>query len=168
VLLVTDFVNIKIKPTQFFKYTYKDRMYVYAFISVSDICVYSVFLKTNHWCPRFGDTVWALNVSAEGLASLVFPHPKPNQTASNARSRRAPPWPRLPRGPCADGAVALCLFTVEDGDGVVAVGTARKFGCTQLTIHGATDAAARPLPPAAAKSTQAVHYSPRALRFRTC
>jgi hypothetical protein len=70
----------------------------------------------NHWCPQFGDTVWALNHWCP--AGLVFRHPKPNQTASNARSRRTTPArPRLPRSACADGAVALCLFSVEAGDG---------------------------------------------------
>jgi hypothetical protein len=70
----------------------------------------------NHWCPQFGDTVWALNHWCP--AGLVFRHPKPNQTASNARSRRTTPArPRLPRSACADGAVALCLFSVEARDG---------------------------------------------------
>jgi hypothetical protein len=32
VKLVTYFVNYKIKSTQFFKYTYKNRVYVYIFI----------------------------------------------------------------------------------------------------------------------------------------
>jgi hypothetical protein len=49
-LLVTDFVNLKIKPTQSFKGAHKGRVCVFMFIGVSartymSICVYIVFLK---------------------------------------------------------------------------------------------------------------------------
>jgi hypothetical protein len=49
-LLVTDFVNLKIKPTQSFRCARKDRMYVYVFIVVNaymyiNICIFTVFLK---------------------------------------------------------------------------------------------------------------------------
>jgi hypothetical protein len=30
-LFVTDFVNFKIKPTQYFKYTHKNKMYIHMF-----------------------------------------------------------------------------------------------------------------------------------------
>jgi hypothetical protein len=54
-LLVIDFVNLKIKPTQSFGYANKDRIYVYAFIGVSArtymrICVCIVFLKNRFYC----------------------------------------------------------------------------------------------------------------------
>jgi hypothetical protein len=44
VLLVTDFVNLKIKPTQFFKGVHRDKVCVHVFIEVSvrtciNICV---------------------------------------------------------------------------------------------------------------------------------
>jgi hypothetical protein len=49
-LLVTDFVNFKIKPAQPFRYAHKDRMCVYAFIRLSahtymSICIYTIFIK---------------------------------------------------------------------------------------------------------------------------
>jgi hypothetical protein len=45
--LVTDFMNLKIKPTQSFRGAYRDRVYVHVFIGVSarSICVYTIFLK---------------------------------------------------------------------------------------------------------------------------
>jgi hypothetical protein len=48
--LVTDFVNLKIKPHQSFRGAHKDRVCVYVFIGMSahmcmNICVYTVFLK---------------------------------------------------------------------------------------------------------------------------
>jgi hypothetical protein len=50
VLLVTNFVNLKIKSAQSFKDVYRGRVYVRVFIGVSahtcmSICVYTVFLK---------------------------------------------------------------------------------------------------------------------------
>jgi hypothetical protein len=50
VLLMTDFVNLKIKPTQFFRGAYKSKMYVRVFIEVNthtyiSIYICSVFLK---------------------------------------------------------------------------------------------------------------------------
>jgi hypothetical protein len=50
IFLVTDFVNLKIKPTQSFRCAYRDRVYVRAFIEVSvhicmSICVCTVFIK---------------------------------------------------------------------------------------------------------------------------
>jgi hypothetical protein len=49
-LLVTDFVNLKIKPAQSFRGAHRGRMYVRVFIGVSahtcmSICVCIVFLK---------------------------------------------------------------------------------------------------------------------------
>jgi hypothetical protein len=49
-LFVTNFVNLKIKPTQSFRGVHRDRMCVYVFIGVSahtcmSICIYTVFLK---------------------------------------------------------------------------------------------------------------------------
>jgi hypothetical protein len=51
-LLVTDFVNLKIKPTQYFGCAHRGRVYVRVFIGVSahmcmSICVYIVFLKKD-------------------------------------------------------------------------------------------------------------------------
>jgi hypothetical protein len=51
-LLVTDFMNLKIKLAQSFKDTYRSRIYVRVFIEVSahmcmSICVYTVLLKRN-------------------------------------------------------------------------------------------------------------------------
>jgi hypothetical protein len=50
---VTDFMNLKIKPTQSFGGAHRDRVYVCMFIGVSartciSICVYTVFLKKSH------------------------------------------------------------------------------------------------------------------------
>jgi hypothetical protein len=49
---VTDFVNLKIKPTQSFECAHKNMLYVRMFINMNDhmniiICIYIVFLKTN-------------------------------------------------------------------------------------------------------------------------
>jgi hypothetical protein len=51
-LLVTDFVNLKIKPTQSFRGAHRGRVCVRVFIGVSahtciSICIYTVFLKKN-------------------------------------------------------------------------------------------------------------------------
>jgi hypothetical protein len=50
VLLITDFVNLKIKPAQFFRVVHSDRVCICIFIGVSthicmSIYVYTVFLK---------------------------------------------------------------------------------------------------------------------------
>jgi hypothetical protein len=52
-LLMTDFVNLKIKPTQTFEGAHRGRLYVRMFIRVSarmcmSICVCTVFLKKNY------------------------------------------------------------------------------------------------------------------------
>jgi hypothetical protein len=58
-LLMTDFVNLKIKPTQSFRVVHKGRVYVRIFIWVSthtcmSICVCTVFLKRNeHLITKF-------------------------------------------------------------------------------------------------------------------
>jgi hypothetical protein len=49
-LLVTDFVNLKIKPAQSFEGAHRSRVCVHVFIGVSarmcmSICVYTVFLN---------------------------------------------------------------------------------------------------------------------------
>jgi hypothetical protein len=49
-LLMTDFMNFKIKLVQSFRCAYRDRMYIYIFIEVSahtyiNICIYTIFLK---------------------------------------------------------------------------------------------------------------------------
>jgi hypothetical protein len=49
-LLVTDFVNLKIKSTQYFRGVYSVRVCVYVFIGMSartymSICICTVFLK---------------------------------------------------------------------------------------------------------------------------
>jgi hypothetical protein len=45
-ILVTDFINLKINPIQFFECAHRDRMYVYIFIGINDnIYVCIVFLK---------------------------------------------------------------------------------------------------------------------------
>jgi hypothetical protein len=51
-LLVTDFVNLKIKPAQYFRCAHRGRVYMCVFIGVSahmcmSICVYIVFLKKD-------------------------------------------------------------------------------------------------------------------------
>jgi hypothetical protein len=52
-LLMTDFVDLKIKLTQFFRGAHRGRVCVCVFIDVSahtyiSICVCTVFLKKNH------------------------------------------------------------------------------------------------------------------------
>jgi hypothetical protein len=49
-LLMTDFVNLKIKPTQYFRCAHRSMMYIHIFIGVSvhtciNIYVYTVFLR---------------------------------------------------------------------------------------------------------------------------
>jgi hypothetical protein len=56
-LLMTDFVNLKIKPAQSFKNTHRDIMYVCVFIDVSartcmSIWICTVFLKKEVDCGR--------------------------------------------------------------------------------------------------------------------
>jgi hypothetical protein len=51
-LLVTDFINLKIKLTQSFRDAHMDRMCVRVFIEMSvdtymNICVYSVFVRAS-------------------------------------------------------------------------------------------------------------------------
>jgi hypothetical protein len=48
VLLVIDFVNLKIKPAQYFRCAHRDSVYIHMFIGVSahtyiSICIYTVF-----------------------------------------------------------------------------------------------------------------------------
>jgi hypothetical protein len=52
-LLVTDFVNLKIKPGQSFRGTHRGKLYMCVFIDVSvrtymSICVCTIFLKKVH------------------------------------------------------------------------------------------------------------------------
>jgi hypothetical protein len=54
-LLMTDFVNLKIKLAQFFRGVHMGRLCVHVFIEVSahiciSICVYIVFLKKRYIC----------------------------------------------------------------------------------------------------------------------
>jgi hypothetical protein len=58
VILLTDFVNLKIKPAQSFEYTHRDMMHVCVLIWVSDrtcinMYVYTMFFKKElcrwHW-----------------------------------------------------------------------------------------------------------------------
>jgi hypothetical protein len=43
--LVTDFINLKIKPTQFFRGVHRDRIYVHVFIEVSaHMCMSNAFV----------------------------------------------------------------------------------------------------------------------------
>jgi hypothetical protein len=56
-LLVTDFVNLKIKPAQFFRGAHRGRVCVRVFIGMSDrtcmsIYVCTVFLKKHKWFLR--------------------------------------------------------------------------------------------------------------------
>jgi hypothetical protein len=56
-LLLTDFVNLKIKLAQSFEGAHTDRVDVRAFIGVSDhtcmsICIYTVFLKKHTRLPN--------------------------------------------------------------------------------------------------------------------
>jgi hypothetical protein len=60
VLLVTDFVNLKIEPTQSFRDAHRDKMCIYVFIGVSvysyiNTYVYTVFKKRMISCG--GDEV---------------------------------------------------------------------------------------------------------------
>jgi hypothetical protein len=71
--LVIDFVNLKIKSTQSFRYTHRGRMYIYVFIWVithtcMSICVYTVFLKkeSKGWFNISYNTVFLI------LNHLVF------------------------------------------------------------------------------------------------
>jgi hypothetical protein len=49
-LLMVNFINLEIKPTQSFKNDHKDKIHIHVFIGVSahtyiNICVYIIFLK---------------------------------------------------------------------------------------------------------------------------
>jgi hypothetical protein len=49
-LLMTDFMNLRIKPVQSFEYAHKDRVCVHVFIGVSahmSIYIYTMFLKNS-------------------------------------------------------------------------------------------------------------------------
>jgi hypothetical protein len=57
-LLIIDFMNLKIKPTQSFKSAHRVRVYMYVFIGVSahtrmSICVYTIFLKKTYQTNYF-------------------------------------------------------------------------------------------------------------------
>jgi hypothetical protein len=52
-LLVTDFVNLKIKPTQSFRGAHRDKLYIHVFIEVGahtciNIYIYTVFFKKQY------------------------------------------------------------------------------------------------------------------------
>jgi hypothetical protein len=56
-LLVTDFMDLKIKLTQSFKDGHRDMVYIYIFIKINnDTCIniyiYNVFLNKNHPITR--------------------------------------------------------------------------------------------------------------------
>jgi hypothetical protein len=56
-LLVTDFMNLKIKPTQSFKDAHKDRVYIHVIIRVSDVPVDSeTLLVTDFMNPKIKPT----------------------------------------------------------------------------------------------------------------
>jgi hypothetical protein len=70
-LLLTDFMNLKIKPTQSFRVAHMDKVCVYVFIGViahtyMNICVCTVFLK-KQWCFMF-----CISVAARYLVSVLF------------------------------------------------------------------------------------------------
>jgi hypothetical protein len=70
-LLLTDFMNLKIKPTQSFRVAHMGKVCVYVFIRVSahtyiNICVCTVFLK-KQWCFMF-----CISVAARYLVSVLF------------------------------------------------------------------------------------------------
>jgi hypothetical protein len=74
--LLTDFVNLKIKPTQSFKCVYMDRVYVHVFIEMSNytcmnIYIYNVFLKTIISATSHGPK-FSLMVLCHILSSLSF------------------------------------------------------------------------------------------------
>jgi hypothetical protein len=45
-LLMTDLINLKIKPTQSFRGVYKGRVYVHVFIEMSDYTYMSIYVYT--------------------------------------------------------------------------------------------------------------------------
>jgi hypothetical protein len=70
-LLVTDFVNLKIKQTQSFGGAHRDRMCVHVFIEIStrtcmSICVYTVVLKN----PTHLTFYWQTNEF--GIVAFLF------------------------------------------------------------------------------------------------
>jgi hypothetical protein len=77
---MTDFVNLKIKPTQSFECAHKNMLYVCMFINMNDhmniiICIYIVFLKTN----------------TKKQPTLVFVHHTTVRAASYEQGR-SQPW----------------------------------------------------------------------------
>jgi hypothetical protein len=50
---MTDFINLKIKPTQFFRDIYKNKIYIHIFIEVNThIYIYTVFLFKKYGQTR--------------------------------------------------------------------------------------------------------------------
>jgi hypothetical protein len=73
VFLVIDFVNVKIKLTQFFKDVYKDRIYVYIFIELSTyIYILSTFKKEGNGSVRL--ICWSELCSVAGRADKAKAH----------------------------------------------------------------------------------------------
>jgi hypothetical protein len=80
-LLVTDFVNLKIKPTQSFRYAHRSRVYVRMFIGVSAhtymsicVCLYCISKKKRYVIlytsfPVQVETIYTFHV----IAMMTFP-----------------------------------------------------------------------------------------------
>jgi hypothetical protein len=91
---MTDFISLKIKPTQFFKITHKNKVYVYISIAMSNHTsnyFYTVFLKAlppiRSAIPTVADAapqprlqlallssaLWILNDRSHSLHNLIAP-----------------------------------------------------------------------------------------------
>jgi hypothetical protein len=68
-LLVTDFINFKIKPAQSFRGALRDRMYIHIFIEVSALRYF------NFWIAKVGGLwflYWAFMVNSSALSSPIL------------------------------------------------------------------------------------------------
>jgi hypothetical protein len=119
---VTEFINLKIKPTQSFKCAHRDKLYVHVFIEVSaytciSIYVYTVFLKNCIWRKKNTQKKYPKNRDKANAGDGAFhenvfnrAHPRCTNTlsslpfASNLPSGSSPCFSRTLTNPSTDAA----------------------------------------------------------------
>jgi hypothetical protein len=71
-LLVTDFVNLKIKPTQYFRIAHRSRVYVRVFIEVSDCTCMSIYFCTVFLKKQPPRQILVNKIAAKSLRIHVY------------------------------------------------------------------------------------------------
>jgi hypothetical protein len=100
-LLVTDFINLKIKSAQSFKYAHRDKMYIYIFIGVNDhTCIISnVELPQSVLLSIIGDSgnpsvhyrffgLWSLQIAMAAAANKATAEKNAAQPSRSIRIQK--------------------------------------------------------------------------------